>query len=179
METKPRGKRRRLFLFQLIFVIGLLSLVWYGFGSNVLAPANQSIAPDYLGSLHLVSVIEGAEAMARINQLHGTTIDLVSAYIAEYANDREHATIWVGEAESQEVAADLTRRMVEGIQKGNTGFTNLRQLPVAGHEVWQVDGRDGKFFFYNSWKYNNRVVWLTIEATDAMPILELAIKALE
>lgn len=142
-----------------------------------MAPAKEPTAPSHLGSLQLVGVTEGSEALSQINKLHGTNIDLVSGYIATYAGGDGHAMVWVGGAESRETAEELTARMVKGIEKGNTGFSNPRKLTVAGHEVWQVDGGDGQFFFYNSLEPNSRVVWITIEGADAMPILEQVIKA--
>ena len=114
--------------------------------------------------------------MARIGRLHGTDIELVSAYIAEYAHGNERLTVWVGRAESRDAAVELSRRMIEGIEKGGSGFSNLQRLTIAGHEVFRVDGHGGEHFFYISREQRERVVWLTLEAADALPILEQALK---
>ncbi len=133
--------------------------------------------PERLGMLELIGTIEGSEAMARIGRLHGTDIKLVSAYIVEYANDNERVTVWVGRAESSNAGAELTKRMLQAIGKGGSGFSNLQQLSIAGHEVFRVDGPGGEHFFYSSREQRERVVWLIVEAADALPILEQALKA--
>lgn len=139
--------------------------------------------PERLGDLLLVGTLEGSDAMARVNRLHGTDIGLVSAYIAEYAralnsnrNGDEWLTVWVGGTESPDAAVDLMRRMTEGIERGGSGFSNLQRLTISGHEVFRVAGPGGEHFFYISWEQRERVVWLTLGADDALPILEQAVR---
>ncbi|MDO8567525.1 MAG: hypothetical protein Q7R57_02280 [Dehalococcoidales bacterium] len=153
----------------------LLGLVWYGFGQNVLAPAKPSGIPQYLGSLKIASQVEGTEAQTQINRLHGTSISLQNAFIVEYKAEYGggYVQVWAGSAGSEAAAADLINRMVNGINRGGTGFTNLRQVKVASHDVWQADGKGGQFFFYIS---ADRVVWLTIEGSDSAALLESAVK---
>jgi hypothetical protein len=67
--------------------------------------------------------------------------------------------------------------MMEGLENGGSGFNNLQRLTIADHEVFQVDGAGGEHFFYTSREQRERVVWLTIEAADALPILEQVVKA--
>jgi hypothetical protein len=175
-SISKREKRRGMLIFQLFFVSGFLALMWFGFGQNVLAPRERLDAPERLGSLGLVGGTEGPEALAQIGRLHGTDINLVDAFIAEYAHTDERLTVWVGRAESGDAAADLTKKMIEGIERGGSGFGSLQRLTIAGYEVFQVDGPGGRHFFYNSREPRERVVWLTIEAGDAMPLLEQAVK---
>ncbi len=172
------GRKRRLVLFQVVMFAALLGLVWYGFGQYVLAPAKSSGIPQYLGSLKIASHVEGTEAQTQINRLHGTGISLQSAFIADYKGEYGgvHVQVWAGSAGSEAAATDLINRMVNGINRGGTGFTNLRQVKVAGHEVWQVDGKGGQFFFYISLEPGDRVVWLTIEGSDSASLLESAVR---
>ncbi len=173
----PRTKKRRgLILLQLFIVVGFLALVWFSFGQNVLVPREQLNVPERLGDLQLVGSIKGAEALAQTSRLHGTDIELASAYIVEYVRGTERVTIWVGRAESSNAGASLIKRMLQAIEKGGSGFTNLQRLTIAGHEVFRVDGPGGEHFFYNSREQRERVVWLTVEAADALPILERALK---
>ncbi len=151
-------------------------MVWFSFGQNVLAPQKQTGVPEQLGTLELIGSVEGSEALAQIGRLHGTDIKLVSAYIAEYAHGNERVTVWVGKAESSNAGAELIKRMLQAIEKGGSGFTNLQRLTIAGHEVFRVDGPGGEHFFYNSREQQDRVVWLTVEVADALPILEQALK---
>lgn len=173
----PKTKRRRgLFLIQLLVVAGLLTAVWLSFGQNVLAPQKSMLAPERLGDLHLVSTVEGPEAMKGVNRLHGTDIGLTNAYIVEYATGTERATVWVGNAESRDAAAGLFRKMIEGIEKGGSGFNNLQRLTITGLEVFRVDGPGGEHFFYISREKQESVVWLILNAADTLPIMEQAVK---
>ncbi len=150
--------------------------MWFSFGQNVLTPQKQMSLPERLQTLELVNTIEGPEALSGISRLHGTEISLESAYIVEYAHNADLATVWVGRAESRDAAAELTRRMIEAIERGGSGFSNLQRLTIAGHEVFRVDGPGGEHYFYISGEQGERIVWLTVEATDALPILEQALK---
>ncbi len=174
-----KKKRRGPLIVQLLIVVGLLAVVWFSFGQNVLAPRTQSGGPKQLGDLQLVSSIEGSEALAQVNRLHGIDIEMVNGYIAEYARGNERVTVWVGSAESSDTARELLTRMVDGIAEGNPSFSNLTRLSIAqgyhSHEVFQVDGAGGKHFFYISRKNDTQVIWLTVEATDALGILEQAL----
>ena len=85
--------------------------------------------------------------------------------------------VWVGEAGSEAAADDLINRMVAGIKRGGSGFSNPRQIQVAGHDVWQADGTGGNFYFYKSPERGDRVVWLTIEGKGGAALLERAVKA--
>ncbi len=174
--TSKRKKRNGLVLLQLFIVAGFLALVWFSFGQNVLAPQKQLDAPERLGNLQLIGTIEGPEAMAQIGRLHGTDIELVSAYIVEYVYGAERGTVWIGITENSNAAAELTSKMVDAIGKGGSGFSNLQRLTIAGHEVFRVDGPGGEHFFYKSKKTAKQVVWLTLEAADVLPILEQALK---
>ncbi|MFH0941981.1 MAG: hypothetical protein V1823_03030 [Chloroflexota bacterium] len=177
-EKEIRAGKRRLRLFQVVIFVAVLGLVGYGFGKYVLAPPESSAVPQYVGSLKLTSLVEGTEARSQINRLHGTSISLENAFIAEYEPPYggEHLMVWVGEAGSEAAAVDLINRMVEGINRGGAGFSNPRQVPVAGHDVWQADGAGGNFFFYKSLEPGDRVVWLTIKASNSAALLERAVR---
>ncbi len=172
------NEKRHPRLFQIAIFVVVLGLVVYGFGRYVLAPPASSSAPQYVGSLKLTSLVEGAEAQSQINKLHGTSISLENAFIAEYQPPYggEQLMVWVGEARSEAAADDLINRMVEGIKRGGAGFSNPRQVQVAGRDIWQTDGTGGNFYFYKSPGHGNRVVWLSIEGKGGATLLERAVK---
>lgn len=172
-NVAAKKKRSPLFSFQLFFVIGVMLVIWFSFGRNVLAPAQQKQIPDNLGKMELAGSVEGAEAMSRINQLHGSEINLESAFMANYGHRGEQATVWVGKAGGNDAAGDLMSRMVGGIARGGSGFSNLQEIMVGEQAVLKVDGPGGQHFFYQQ---SSKVVWLTIESDDVMSILKLAIK---
>ena len=169
---------KRFPLIQLALLVAVFALVGYGFVRYVLAPPESSTAPQYVGSLKLASLVEGTEALSQINKLHGTSISLENAFIAEYQPPYggEHMMVWVGEAGSETAAEDLINQMVEGIKRGGSPYSNPRQVQVAGQDVWQTDGDGGNFYFYKSPDHGNRVVWLTIEGKGGAALLERAVK---
>ena len=173
----PKAKKQRVSgLLQLLIIVGFLALIWFSFGQNVLPQQKPMNVPEQLGTLELVSSFEGLEALAQINELHGTDISLLNAYTAVYAHSNKKVTVWVGRSESSDAAARLTRIMADGIARGNPEFGNLQQLTIADHDIYQVEGAGGKHYFYQSEVDGDTVVWLSIEADDTVPILEQTIK---
>jgi hypothetical protein len=155
-----KKKRPGLYIFQILVVIGILTLLWSSFGQSVLEPQQQALVPARLGDLELTSAVEGASALTQVSQLHGTDITLTAAYIAEYASDNERVTVWMGQAETESDAAGLNAMMLVAIANGNSPFSNPSPLSVAGHEVFE----DAK-----------SVIWLEIEAFDTLSMLEQAV----
>ena len=152
VSLKAKGRRKPV-LWQIVLVTGLLALIWFSFGLNVLSTQSGSM-PKRLGTLKLVEQREGPEAVTAVSRLHGTDINLVNAYIATYAGGNERLTAWVGQATSSPAATELMGKMVGGIGPGAAGFSNLKRLSITKgyheHEVYQVDGPGGKHFFYIS-----------------------------
>lgn len=159
-------------LFQLIIIVGFMVALWLSFGQNVLEPQQNVGVPKQLHRLELVSVVEGDEALRSVSRLHGTDIKLTSASILEYARGNEQGTVWIGGTDSREEADQLIQLMIAGVEKGGTGFSNLQRLTIAGHRVLRVDGPGGDHFFYNSRKTEGQVVWLTLNVTDVLPVIE-------
>ena len=178
------GPKKGLFRPQLIYPLiaaGLVIAVVLSFGGNILVPRLQKEAPERLGDLELIGAFTGAEAITRVNQLHGLDVSLSGALIAAYTHSSPYhgnsrATVWVGRVASAEVAAGLTQRMAQSIAEGSSPFNNLRTITVGGLAVFQVDGPGGKHYFYRSKKEPESVVWLNIEASDPIPVLEEATK---
>ncbi|MBI2859579.1 MAG: hypothetical protein HYX90_10915 [Chloroflexi bacterium] len=177
-KTTP-AKKKSMRLVQAIIFVAVLALIWIGFGKYVMSPAQSSGLPQYLGPLRLASQSESQAALTEIDQLHGTSIPLKSAFIADYrAPYGGHSVkVWAGDAGSKAAAQDLIDRMVKGIEKGNAPFKNPRLVKTAGQEVWQADGPGGSFYFYISAGREDRVVWLSIHDDPTLSLLEPALKA--
>ena len=187
-QGRPRKRKTSTLVLQLAMLGVFLAVVWVVFGQTVLAPQSQGASvPDRLGNMDLVTSVSGDEALAQVDQLHGTGIDLLSARIVEYAGNKESATVWMGRAESQEAATKLLSEMVGGITRGGSGFSNVRGIKVGTHDVYQVDGPGGNHFFYQSMDPGTSVygrvgsgtgvVWLTVQASDARRLLEEAMNS--
>jgi hypothetical protein len=175
------GKKKKSIPFQLLIVVMLLAVVGGSFGLNVLGLGKQHSAPKQLGNLKLVSSVEGEQALTEVNSLHAADIGLTSAFVARYALGQEQVTVWVGTAESSAGALSLMDRMLAGIAKGGTGFSNPVKLIIPdgyhNHEVYQVQGPGGNQFLYISKQAKEKVVWVTVETDDDTSILGQAIKA--
>lgn len=176
METaKPLKKQKS---YPRLFMLALASaLVLWGFAGYVLTRDSTPGAPQYVGSLKLVSLLEGQEALDNINQLHGTRMDLKNPFVAAYQppNGGEFLMVWAGDAVSDAAAGEMINRMVDAINRTNGPFSNPRQVNVTGLDIWQTDGDDGNFYFYTSAQRANRVVWLTIQSVNAGRLLEQAL----
>jgi len=185
--TEPvRAKRRRLYpLFQVGFVLLLLAAGWFSFGRNVLAPLRPRGVPEQLGEMRVASFIEGPQALAQVDKLHGSGIGLIGASVVEYSHafnpyhgtNSERVTVWVGKAGSPEAADDLLQRMRDGIQGGGSAFGEVLPVEGLGVEAFQVQGPGGQHFFYVSSKNNLEVIWLTIgNSPDPLSILGEALE---
>jgi hypothetical protein len=183
IPTVTGKKRTRSGLLQLSIVIGILALVGGSFLFKVLSPQTPEDVPGQLGDMKLGSFVEGTQALAQVNQLHGTTIDLQEAYIAEYSHDfnpyhpdKARVTVWVGTSRNNNAAAALLNRMANGIAGGRGSFTEMEKVSVSGIDVFQVKGPGGEHFFYQSKVSPDRVVWLIIQdSPNTTPLVEQAI----
>jgi len=169
---KPRPRRRGVVVLQAALVVIFLGIFAYAFQSNVLAP--RAGIPEQVGELELVSKVEGEAAIAQVSKLHGTGITLEDAYIAKYSHSGLQLTAWVGKAKDKPAATELLRKMLEGISRGGSPFSNLRQQSIADRGVYEVDGPGGRHYFY---AYDDKVIWLTLEGTGYQTLLPLAVKA--
>jgi len=181
-ETEPKKKRRsRSLPFQIVLVLVVLALIWFSFGQNVLKKTVESGMPVTFDGMELLSTIEGEEALSQVSQMHGVDINLVSAYIAQYADTTREATVWVGKAENDDDAVRLLNRMVGAIADGNPSFSNLRRLTISrGYtdiDVFQVDGPGGsRHFFYLSAENHAAIVWVAVNSDDTLPVIEQAVR---
>ncbi|NIS70319.1 MAG: hypothetical protein GTO12_15660 [Proteobacteria bacterium] len=177
-KPRRRSKRVLLQLFIVIIVIAVLLIAaWFILGQNMLAQRQKATAPEQLGDLQLIGSYERFGAPVQISELLGDDIEIVRAYTAVYIGGNKRVIIWIGTAESSEAAAELVERMSQGVEKGGSGFETLQQLNIAGCKVVMVNGTSGEHFFYESSKQSKRIVWVTIEASDTLSILEQAVKS--
>ncbi len=173
---KAARKRRGAAWWQIAVVAVITAAVVFSFGLNVIKPGGQPGLPERLGTLELVGAVEGEEAMARVDGLHGIGFELTSAYIAEYVHGKERGSVWVGSTGSSATAEALTERMRAAIEESGSPFSNVRQTLVAGLPVYRVDGPGGDHFFYHSERRGKDIVWLTVSAAHPLDILAETVK---
>lgn len=176
VEQAPKRSRQSRRRRSTIVQIGIVVAVLLAIAISWRAVQRPSLAvPKQLGTLKLVSSTSGPDAEAQINKLHGVQIVLHEAYIAQYAGSGASVTAWVAEAASGAEAAGLLRQMADRIGDGNAMFYNLQQQNIDGQQVYGVDSRDGKHYFYRE---DKKVIWIQVVATDTLSLLRLALKTL-
>lgn len=174
--SPPRGLVKRAkpgaIAFQLILVAALLMVIWFSWRANV---SPRSGVPHRLGNLELIpsSVVSGPQALAQLEELHQTDIELVDGYIAHYAKGSETVQVWAGIAENETAASKLVQRMTEAINKGNSPFSIPQQIAVDGKEIFNGIGRDGNYYYYSS---ASKTIWLTINSADPISLVRQALR---
>lgn len=103
------------------------------------ATAAEAAIRPVLGGLPLVETVTGNEGLAQVSRMHGKDVGLVRGYVAQYADNKARATLWVGWAESEAAAQALTDRMTARIgHRAPFAGSVARFLPrrSPGHRRW-------------------------------------------
>lgn len=169
-----RGRRRAIIIAQLLVALGLLLAIWLGLRATT--ETTSLVAPGRLGSLSLVGQVTGQEATSQMRELHGMEIGMVDGYVAQYRAGGDRAMVWVGQAESSSAAKELLERMTERIADGNESFRNLEETVIGGKEVYSVLGGGERHYYYRS---SDRVIWLSIGASEPLALAEEAVETIE
>jgi hypothetical protein len=121
---------------------------------SVASDQEVSPAPSELAGYRLVGSVVGAEAIADVNELHGTEIDVVDAWIGHY---QQGGTVWAATATDESKARELLDEMVFGIEGGGTPFSGLTRQELQGMPLFRVQDARQVHFFYQT---GAQVVWL-------------------
>lgn len=132
------------------------------------ATLNQEGVPSKLGALALTQTITGTGALAEFSQLHGKGFDLVGGYRASYADAKNQATLWVGQAKEPNAAKEMVEQMAVKIGAGNAMFKDLQPLDIGGRMLYSVNGQGQEHFFY---AVNDKIVWVAADSSQAFDVL--------
>ena len=153
-QAEGWGRGRRLALvvtvaFGLVVLGAVTAGLWSATADQVDGPA-----PPELAGLRLTGSVVGPEAIAQVDELHGTEIEIVDAWIGHY---EQGGTVWVGQASSVAKARELLDDMVLRIGEGESPFQGLTRQEFQGMPVYRVrDDRQAHFFYQTG----TQVVWL-------------------
>ncbi len=142
-------------LFAIFLSMSIASGLWSATSQQEATPA-----PQHLAGYHLDQAMTGPDAMAAVNELHGTDIELTDAWVAQYQGN---AMIWAGRAASEEEAQELLDKMVEGIGEGGSPFQGLRQVDINGVQAYTVTDSRQQHYFY---RLHDQVVWIAAPRGD-------------
>lgn len=152
---------------------GVLTLVVLG----LVVVISVAVSMAYLGKPHLEAgnfphevaglflqgnVIAGEAAKQQINQLHGTDIPVLQAYIATYAGRGEEVTIWISEAASEAEAEALLAAMDAGVPS-SPAFSGYEKIQAGTDTYYHVLGMGQHHYYYQD---DHRVYWLSVKAGD-------------
>jgi hypothetical protein len=133
---------------------------------------SQSVPPFDVNAegLEQVRLITGDEAINAINKLHGMPIDVVRGFIAHYKGVRDKATIWLSEAQSEDLAKRQIEVMVEKMkQSKRSPFSHYRVSHVKGRRVVGFDGMGQVHYVFRDKKW---VYWISADAWRIDEILD-------
>ena len=176
--------KRRSVLLQIGIVSVLVAVIIISATFNSIDASKNTTVPEYVSNMKLDNYTNGTQALAQMNQLHFTDIDMISAYIAEYSNksnpyseEKTGMIVWAGVSRSYDDASELLNRMVDRIDSSTTSaFESTKKLTFAGTEVYQVSGPGGDHYFYHSQKSPDTVIWLIIQNIgDTIALVEQAL----
>ncbi len=153
-------------LFALLIAVGVATGLWSISGGQE-APTP---APIELAGYHLTHAVAGPQAIAEVNRLHGTAIEIVDAWIGHY---QEGGTVWVARASSEEKARQLLDEMIRGIQDGGSPFRGLTRQEIEGVAVYSVRDAGQLHFFYQR---VTQVVWVATPPGAEEPFLSEAMR---
>ncbi|MFQ6015061.1 MAG: hypothetical protein ACE5NP_06430 [Anaerolineae bacterium] len=130
--------------------------------------------PDELAGLALTDSITGDEALIEIAKMHGKGFPLLDGYVAQYGNDQDQVTVWVGRAKDSIAAQSLLVQMTERLREGNSPFSHLQQLTVGDEVVYSLVGLGQQHYYY---QVADKVVWLAVRGgLNPLEVLHQALK---
>jgi len=132
-------------------------------------PTSEIAFDPRIEDLRLVKLIEGHDALEAINQLHGTSVNVVRGYIAHYEGVHDKATIWVSEASSQELAQTQIEVMISKMKNNRRSpFSHYRNLEAKDFAVIAFNGMGQVHYVFrdNKWVY-----WISADAKRIDEIL--------
>ncbi|OEF96462.1 hypothetical protein [Desulfuribacillus alkaliarsenatis] len=139
---------------------------------NVNGSALGDVVPETLGDFTLVGLLVGEEALADIDRLHGTAIDIIDGIIAEYANDRgDFFVLWISESRDEEEAYWLFEIMDEMMPRSPT-YIGRTEVTIANQDMIYVTSARMENYYWATGIYN---YWIGIYDGDDEEIVELVI----
>ncbi|MBS4025567.1 MAG: hypothetical protein KGZ96_07825 [Clostridia bacterium] len=131
-----------------------------------------AVVPHKVGSFDLVGLETGPEALDNINRLHGTKIDIIDGYVAQYANENSSFVLWMSESRDDKEARYLFDIMDEKMPNSPM-FKNRTELDFEGRSLIYVTGAGMENYY---WVEGRKNYWVGIFTGDEMEILQLVVE---
>ncbi len=169
--SSMKANRLRLIWFGAIVVLITIVIVFL--------PRFQSeklTLPRKLGTLQLTEEIRGDRASRIINQMHGKGVTPADNMIGMYTSREGMATVYQSKYNSRKQSEETLRRMVRGIETGNTPFSDFKSMQIAGQDIFFCIGSGQAHYFFTADEF---LYWLATDihvAEDAAQELIRAIR---
>lgn len=132
-------------------------------------PVPEELFPASIAEMIRVDSLSGESAIESVSQLHGTNINVSTAYIASYQGlDNQSMSIWYSEAKNEKDAKALFQVMDEKMPNSQV-FKNLQTIKINNMEFRSVTGMDLQHYY---WQTGKRVIWIAIGAPDSSSVLK-------
>lgn len=133
--------------------------------------------PKAMGNLALKDYATGKEAIAEINKMHNKEIAIANGYVGNYADSKgtKSAKLWISESEDPD---DMLRRMLAGIEKEDTPFSDPKEVEGIGTEVHSLEGMGQRHYI---WARENLLIWLSLKdfsVDEALQFIQEAIQVI-
>lgn len=133
------------------------------------APVDAKLFPPQLAGMNLKSAVSGQEAIQSVSQLHGTNIQIKTAYVVSYqGNDGSNMTVWFSEGKDEKDAKDLFKAMDVKMPKSQA-FQNYKDVTINGKQYKFVTGM-GQDHYY--WLNGKRVMWVAVGGKNSADVLK-------
>ena len=113
--------------------------------------------PKILGTMELKKEIRGDEASRIVNAMHGKGVTPADNLIGIYAKSGARTTVYLSAFDKRKDAEVVLRRMIGGIERGDTPFSSLEQKNVGRTNVASCTGLGEVHYFFAA---NNELYWL-------------------
>jgi len=132
------------------------------------------LLPDAVGEMRLIQRVDGAEAQAEVDRLHGKPLPAEASVIGRYARPAEvgkaaPAEVWISRVASEAEARRQTGLMVHKmVENPNSPFSQPRRLDRGGVPVYRFEGMGRTHLI---WFKDDLVYWISCRASDEEVLL--------
>lgn len=144
---------------------------WLYFNNLIAHPAAVPL-PDQVAGLPMSTKMTGTQATEEFDMLHKKRFPLTSGAVGIYGE--QQATLWVGGAPFDFMAASMVTAMREKISEGRSPFVPLDEFKDGGRTIYALEGMGQKHFYFQS---KNLIIWLAAEPSIANEALEQILEA--
>ena len=160
----------RKYIYHALIGLGIILILFSGgaylYDSGTIQPAIAPL-PDQVAGLPLSMKMTGTQATEEFAMLHNKHFPLTSGAVGIYGE--QQATLWVGGAPFNFMAAGMITAMRDKISEGRSTFTPLDEINDGGRTIYVLEGMGQMHFYFRS---KNLVIWLAVDPALADQALQ-------